>query len=78
MNIQVNDLAPLRWPSEDEVSAAVALLDAIDNANEIISFLMLHNCSATMHVCSIEGRLDALIAEMNVIERTAQHLTANL
>lgn len=78
MNIQVNDLQPMQPQAADAVSAAVALLDAIDNANEIISLLMLHNCSATMRECSIRGRLDALVAELGVIERTATHLTATL
>lgn len=77
MNIQVNDLAPLNDLAIESVSAIAALTDAIDNANEIISLLMLHNCSATMRECSIRGRLDALVAELNVIERTTNHLTAN-
>ena len=78
MNIQVNDLAPLGSLAVDAVSAGVALIDAIDNANEIISSLLLHSCSSNMHECSDKRELDALVAELATIERTARHLTQHL
>lgn len=78
MNIQVNDLAPLNRLALDNVSAAVALLDAIDNANEIISSLMLHTCSSMMQSCSMSGCVDALQAELTTIGNTAHHLTQHV
>lgn len=78
MNIQVNDLAPMNGAALDNVSAAVALLDSIDNANEIISRLMLHTCSTTVQSCSSLGSLDTLLAELITIERTARHLVQHV
>jgi hypothetical protein len=69
MNIQVNDLAPLHGSALDAARASVALLDAIENANEIVSRLMVTPFSMN------EETAECLHAELVTISNTAEYLT---
>lgn len=71
MNIQVNDLAPLRGVALDAARASVALLDAIENANEIVNRLMVTPFSMNEETA-------ALHAELITISNTAEYLTQHL
>ena len=68
MNIQVNDLAPLRGEALDTVRASVALLDAIENASEIAARLMVTPFS-------MNEDAHALHAGLITCRNTAKYLT---
>jgi hypothetical protein len=77
MNIHINDLAPMRSVEQDAARTAIELIDRIEAANEIVFTLMLHTCSAKVHPCSMTGKVDALNAELTVIDTIARQLACH-